>query len=113
METPASAEPGSRAVAAGDPWKPADGDAGDLVFGEAGEPAAGDAAASQRLASSSTRTTMAAAAGRGATGSRESISFTRAQGGPRVGGIERERREEHGSGGGKGARGRGREILHR
>jgi hypothetical protein len=61
METPASVEPGSHAEAAGD----------------AGEPAAGDAAASLRLASSlSTRTTMADATSTG--GDQASISFTRA-----------------------------------
>jgi hypothetical protein len=125
METPASAEPGSRADAAGDPrpadgdaagdpWKPANGDVGDPAHGAAEEPAAGDAAASPRLAPSSTRTTMAAAdrsSSSAGTGDRELISLTEARGGSRKGGTERGRREEHRSGGGRSGGGRGREIL--
>jgi hypothetical protein len=79
-----------------------------------GETAAGDAAASLRLvSSSSTRMTMVAATSPGATGDRASISFTRARGGPRVGGMARGRREGCGSGGDQGGGGRGREILLR
>jgi hypothetical protein len=100
METLASSEPGSHTDAAGDPWKPVNGDIGELTFGGAVEPVAGDAAASQRLASSSTRTTMAAAVGLGGTGGLESISFTRERGGPILRGKERGRCEERGFGGG-------------
>jgi hypothetical protein len=127
METPASAEPGSRADAAGDlrsaegdaagdPWKPADGDAGEPALGAAEEPTAVDAAASPRLAPSSTTTTMAAAdrsSSRAGAGDREPISLTGARGGSSKGGTERERREERRSGGGSSGGGRGREILRR
>jgi hypothetical protein len=125
METPASPELGSRADAAGDPrladgdaagdpWKPADGDTGEPAHGAAEEPAAGDAAASPRLAPSSTRTTMATAdrsSSSAGAGDRESISLTEARGGSRKGGTERGRREERRSGGGRSGGGRGREIL--
>jgi hypothetical protein len=127
METPTSAEPGSWVDAAGDPrpaegdatgdqWKPADRDAGEPAHVAAEEPAAGDAAASPRLAPSSTRTTMAAAdrsSSRAGAGDREPISLTEARGGSRKGGTERGRREERRSGGGRSGGGRGREILRR
>jgi hypothetical protein len=125
METPTSAEPGSWVDAAGDPrpaegdatgdqWKPADRDAGEPAHVATEEPAAGDAAASPRLAPSSTRTTMAAAdrsSSSAGAGDREPISLTEARGGSRKGGTERGRREERRSGGGRSGGGRGREIL--